>query len=164
MKGAFSNIFVTVGSIEFPRLIRKMDELAPVLDVEVVMQIGKYAQYLPKHARYFHLFPSIMKYIQDADLIISHGGTGTLVDIIHAGKPLIVVPRQRRFREVIDNHQLELTEYLIQHQPIEMVKDIEQLYAKINDIANRKDKSNFDDSGQLRLLNSIRKFIHENNQ
>jgi beta-1,4-N-acetylglucosaminyltransferase len=46
----------------------------------------------------------LMKEIQQSDLVISHAGSGTILDVLRCGRPLIVVPN----RQLMDNHQLEL--------------------------------------------------------
>ncbi|KAG8217754.1 glycosyltransferase family 28 [Butyriboletus roseoflavus] len=48
--------------------------------------------------------PSIQDDIEHADLVISHGGSGTVLDVLRSGKPLIVVPNPT----LMDNHQEEL--------------------------------------------------------
>ena len=47
-------------------------------------------------------------------VLLSHGGAGSILNAMQAGKPLVVVPRLKSFGEVIDDHQLELAEALSQ--------------------------------------------------
>lgn len=49
---------------------------------------------------------------QKADLIITHGGAGSMFEAISAGKKTIAVPRLVQYGEHIDDHQVELTEEL----------------------------------------------------
>ena len=44
-------IFVTVGTTDFSALIRAIDEIAPTLDEEVIMQIGR-GKYEPQHCQF----------------------------------------------------------------------------------------------------------------
>ena len=48
--------------------------------------------------------------IQEADLIITHAGVGSVVRSLNAGKPTIVVPRRRDLGEHIDDHQSEFAD------------------------------------------------------
>jgi UDP-N-acetylglucosamine transferase subunit ALG13 len=46
--------------------------------------------------------------ISKAELIICHSGAGTLIHILRAGKHPVVMPRRRKYGEVVDDHQVEL--------------------------------------------------------
>ena len=75
-------IFVTVGSTDFDALIRCMDEIGARLGEEMTMQIGSGA-YSPQHAaRVFRYAPSLEAYYDQADIVVSHGGLGTVVEAL----------------------------------------------------------------------------------
>ena len=96
-------IFVSVGTTEFDDLIRVMDELAPSLGHEVVAQIGR-GSYIPKSVRYFRLEPSLDAWLDRADVIVTHGGLGTVVEGLERRKPLVAVSNADRY----DLHQDDL--------------------------------------------------------
>lgn len=52
--------------------------------------------------------PSLEEEYERADLVISHAGSGTILDVLRLGKPLIVVPNPT----LLDNHQEELASAL----------------------------------------------------
>ena len=92
--------------------------------------------------------------IKWADLIISHAGAGSIIDLLTSRKKFILFPRLREYNEAIDNHQLELCEafskkYKIKYttKTIELLKLLEdkKLTLKI-----KKD---------LKLSKEIRKLI-----
>jgi len=56
--------------------------------------------------------PLLNEDILKADLIISHAGSGTIVDVLRLGKPLIVVPNPF----LLHNHQQELATALDNRQ------------------------------------------------
>ena len=108
-------IFVTVGTHYhgFERLVKKMDEIAAKIDEEVIMQIG-YADYEPKNARWFKFlnYDEITTFYRKANLIVSHAGAGTLLDILNLDKPCIIVPRLKKYGEISDDRQIELAKAL----------------------------------------------------
>lgn len=57
---------------------------------------------------HFRLKDSIAEDIASADLVISHAGSGSVLDCLGAGKKLLVVIND----ELMDNHQVELAEKL----------------------------------------------------
>ncbi|KAJ6657427.1 hypothetical protein lerEdw1_002486 [Lerista edwardsae] len=56
----------------------------------------------------FRFKNSLSEDIQRADFIISHAGAGSCLEVLEAGKPLLVVVNDR----LMDNHQLELARQL----------------------------------------------------
>lgn len=52
--------------------------------------------------------PSLSEDFRQADLVIGHAGSGTIVDVLRMGKPMIVVPNPA----LLHNHQEELAQAL----------------------------------------------------
>jgi beta-1,4-N-acetylglucosaminyltransferase len=115
-------IFVTVGSTDFDALVAKMDELAPQLGTEVVMQIGL-GTYTPSHARYFRFAPSLDNWYDEADMIVGHGGLGTIVEALERGKKLVCVVNPTTY----DRHQEHLLQLFTAQNCLLWCKDLEQL-------------------------------------
>ncbi|XP_078242546.1 LOW QUALITY PROTEIN: UDP-N-acetylglucosamine transferase subunit ALG13-like [Pogona vitticeps] len=57
----------------------------------------------------FRFKNSISADVQTADLVISHAGAGSCLEVLEAGKPLLVVVKDKL---LMDNHQLELAKQL----------------------------------------------------
>ncbi|MCS6843709.1 MAG: hypothetical protein NZ528_05185 [Caldilineales bacterium] len=93
-------IFVTVGTTDFDALVEAADRLAAALDEEVVIQIG-HGSYEPRHARWFRFADSLAPYYDRASLVISHGGFGTVTEVLRRGLPLVGVSNPDRY----DRHQ-----------------------------------------------------------
>lgn len=92
----------------------------------------------------FSYSSNINKYIENVDLIISHAGTGSIIDCLHLNKPLIVIVNDK----LMDNHQLEIAQqftklnYCIYYS----IKELEQ-YVNNND--NNKDSRFWNQLNQL---------------
>jgi beta-1,4-N-acetylglucosaminyltransferase len=147
-------IFVTVGTHNqgFERLIKKMDEIAGKINEEVVMQIG-FNDYEPENAKWFKFvdIEEIMNFYKNADIIVTHAGAGALLDALSFGKLIIVVPRLKKFREHIDNQQLELAEALEnkgQIKAVYKIEDLERVF-KENNLLDHSIKS---DKGLMMFL------------
>lgn len=119
-------IFVTVGSTDFEALVAKMDELAPSLGTEVMMQIGL-GQYVPQHAGYFRFAPSLDGYYNEAELVVGHGGLGTIVEALERGKKLICVVNPLTY----DRHQEHLLRVFEEQGCLLWCRDMDQLGAAI---------------------------------
>ncbi|NOZ73697.1 MAG: hypothetical protein GXP38_17700 [Chloroflexi bacterium] len=96
-------IFCTVGTTDFDPLVQAMDALAPTLDESVIFQIGQ-GSYEPRHGRWFRFVPSLEPYLEEASVVVAHGGFGTTVEVLQMGKPLVSVPNPDRY----DRHQEEI--------------------------------------------------------
>lgn len=143
-------IFVTVGTHEQPfnRLVEYMDKWARAHDEEVIIQTG-YSTYEPKHAKWSKLYPyqRMLEIVDQARIVITHGGPSSFIMPLHIGKTPIVVPRQYRYNEHVNNHQVKFAKEVERRMgTIVVVEDIEKLdevIAKYDGIRkDRKNKSN----------------------
>ena len=105
-------IFVTVGTHEqpFDRLIQCVDDLVATgaIQEEVFIQTG-YSTYTPKYCKHKDLIPfsQMTQAIQDARIIISHGGPASFLQPLEYGKIPVVVPRRADYREHVNDHQVK---------------------------------------------------------
>lgn len=123
-------IFVTVGTHEQPfnRLVEYMDQLAMhiELDDEVIIQIG-YSTYKPKYCTWQRLFPyqEMIENVAKARIVITHGGPSSFIMPLQIGKIPIVVPRQKKFGEHVNDHQMDFCMAVSERQGnIIVVEDI----------------------------------------
>lgn len=124
-------IFVIVGTHEqqFNRLIEYMDNWAVHHDEDVFIQTG-FSTYKPKHCMSQDFLPREIfdKKISEARIIITHGGPSSFIESLQIGKTPIVVPRQNRFREHINDHQVDFCKKYEQRMGnIIIVQDIDKL-------------------------------------
>lgn len=104
-------IYVTVGTmfLDFERLVSAMDDIALATTEEVVVQTGL-GTYKPAYCRHFDFKPreACMELQRQARVIVTHAGIGGVTDALAAKRPFVVVPRLKKFREHLNDHQLEL--------------------------------------------------------
>ena len=105
-------IFVTVGTHEqpFDRLLKCIDKMVEKgqINEKVVVQKG-FTDYEPKNCESYKLIPydDMQKYINEARIVITHGGPASFIAPLTIGKIPIVVPRKKEFNEHVNNHQLD---------------------------------------------------------
>lgn len=103
-------IFVTVGTHEqqFNRLVEYMDKWAAEHDENVIIQTG-YSTYEPKYAEWSKLYPyqEMIKKVQEARIVITHGGPSSFIMPLQIGKVPIVVPRKYEYGEHVNDHQVK---------------------------------------------------------
>ena len=156
-------ILVTVGTqkFQFDRLFKNLDELVAQgkIQDEIIAQIG-YSKYNPQNFKSYDMIElnKMEAYIKQADLIITHGGTSSIILALKNRKKVVVVPRLKRFGEHVDNHQLEIANMYFKLGLIEVVEDINQLMAFI-ELAKTKQYNEFK-LEQSDLIPSINSYLH----
>lgn len=131
-------IFVTVGTHEQPfnRLIQKIDELKRdgVINEEVIMQTG-FSTYEPKYCTSYKLIPfnKMNEYVEQARIVITHGGPASFIMPLQIGKTPIVVPRQKKYDEHVNDHQADFSKAVEERMKnIIVVEDVNELADTIN--------------------------------
>lgn len=124
-------IFVTVGTHEqqLNRLVEYMDKWAEVHEEEVIIQAG-FSTYKPLKAKWQKLFgyKEMCKNVEDARIVITHGGPSSFIAPLQIGKVPIVIPRQKEFEEHVNDHQVKFCREVADRQKnIIVIEDIEQL-------------------------------------
>ena len=126
-------IFVTVGTHEQPfnRLVEYVDQLKKekIIEEEVFIQSG-YTTYEPKYCKFSKLIPysDMQKYIQKARIVITHGGPASFIMPLQVGKVPVVVPRQKKYGEHVNDHQLEFAQEVEKRKKnIILIDNIEKL-------------------------------------
>lgn len=104
-------ILVTLGtqSQKFYRLLDAIENLD--VDEEIIVQAGGSSDYKSSKMKIFDFisYDEMEKYINNADLIITHGGTGSIIMPLQKGKKVIACPRLKKYEEHINDHQTEIT-------------------------------------------------------
>jgi UDP-N-acetylglucosamine transferase subunit ALG13 len=158
-------IFVTVGNDfrSFDRLLKKMDEIAPSLPHDLVIQRG-YSRYRPLNGTCFDFVPmeKAIDYMKESRMVVSHSGIGTIILCREHGIPLLVLPRRKRYEEHMNDHQLEVAAALEERQDgnIHVVYDENRLKERILEILRGPARcAPTVNMGKSNLIRIIREFV-----
>lgn len=149
-------IFVTVGTHEqqFDRLIKEIDKLKKdgFIKEEVFIQTG-FSTYKPEYCKWSNLisYKDMDKYNREANLIITHGGPASFIAPLSYGKIPIVVPRQLKYNEHVNDHQVDFVKEVAERMgtiiPVYDIKDLKSIiisYDKKYKKNKKKNSSNND--------------------
>ena len=100
------------------------------------------------------------KLINKADLIITHGGVGSIITSIEQGKKVIAVPRLKEYNEHVNNHQLDIVKSFDEMGYIIGVTDVSQLGDALKKIEKFEPKKYIPNTGKI--INIIQDFIDNN--
>ncbi len=131
-------IFVTVGTHEQPfnRLVECIDNLKKdgLIEEDVIIQTG-YCTYVPKYCTWKQFFPfqEMTRLVDEAHIVITHGGPSSFIMPLQVGKTPIVVPRKKEFNEHVNDHQVAFSRSVAERMgTIYVVEDIDKLEEVIN--------------------------------
>jgi beta-1,4-N-acetylglucosaminyltransferase len=105
-------IFLTVGTqFAFDRLIKSVDQAFDDghIDGEIIAQIGQ-STYQPRNFEAKPFFDKSLfdKHLSQSSAMIAHAGMGTITMAMQNNKPMLAMPRLKKYGEVVNDHQLGL--------------------------------------------------------
>lgn len=162
-------IFVTVGSRNYPfdRLFEKLDELYEkgILTDSMYAQIGT-STYKPKYYEYkdFISQEEFLNKIEQADVVVSHGASGSIMKALNAGKKVIAVTRLEKYGEHINDHQIQNNEaFSLNHYVLMADLELTNLGECFQKIYNGTDELvPWINKDPMAIINMIDNFIKEN--
>ncbi|SDM54787.1 PssE/Cps14G family polysaccharide biosynthesis glycosyltransferase [Sediminibacillus halophilus] len=155
-------ILVVLGTHELPftRLLDEVDRLKQerIIKEEVIVQHG----HTPYKSEQLTLKPFVSyeemdALYEDAGLVITHAGTGSVITGLRKGKTVIAAPRLKKYGEHNDDHQLQLVEAFTAQGHILSWNDGEKLEAVIKQAKDFIPKPF--QSGKQRLQEILTDFI-----
>ena len=103
--------FVSVGNLKKPfhRLLQAVQDNVALLPEPVIVQHG-HTPFVAAGCRAvgFLKMEDFQREVASAEVVILHGGAGSIITALQAGKKPIVMPRRERLGEHIDDHQQDL--------------------------------------------------------
>ena len=81
--------------------------------------------------------------MEKADIIITHGGPATFMNVIANGKRPVVVPRRKKFGEHVNDHQLDFCKRIVQEgYDLVVIEDIKEIREHLIPSSSSTIKSN----------------------
>jgi UDP-N-acetylglucosamine transferase subunit ALG13 len=158
-------IFVTTGTqAPFNRLVRVMDQIAAELpDQKVIVQAFGVDFETPNLTVVGFLNPiEYNKIFDEATLVVSHAGMGSVLSALAKGKRIIIIPRRAQMGEHRDDHQLDSAKKMELLGYVPVAYDEGELKGKIMEILRKEPESGEAVIGEYaskELVKSIRDFI-----
>jgi UDP-N-acetylglucosamine--N-acetylmuramyl-(pentapeptide) pyrophosphoryl-undecaprenol N-acetylglucosamine transferase len=135
-------LFATVGAtLPFDRLVATVAQAKArgAVPEDVLIQTGE-GGLRPSGLRTTETLPfnEVQQILTEADIVVCHGGTGSLITALKQGCRVIAMPRQAKLGEHYDDHQLEITEAFAARGLIEVAHDLEGLEAALERVRARE--------------------------
>ena len=160
-------ILVTLGTQDKPfyRLLKAIDDeiLKGNIKDKVVVQAGfMYGKYQSNNMEMFDLIDrdEFNKLVSECDYLITHGGVGSILTGLKAGKKVIVCPRLAKYKEHMNDHQVQIVERFKESGYILAFNDgddLNEVIQKIPDFKPQKYISNTEN-----MIKLITDFIEHN--
>jgi UDP-N-acetylglucosamine transferase subunit ALG13 len=153
-------IFCTIGTqVSFDRFIKIVDEVAAELDEEVVAQVYK-SQYKARNIRTVDFLApdEFNKLFDEARMIVSHAGMGTIISAMQQAKPIIIFPRIAALGEHRNEHQMATAKQMAKMKYVYVAFNKEQL-RELMLTPNLKPLHKLDGGVSQSLIDSLSKFI-----
>ncbi len=153
-------IFISLGTQDkpFSRLLEEVDKQIKAGNIkeEVVVQAGC-TKYNSSNMTILDMMSieEFSKYIKKADLIITHGGVGTILDALKLNKKVIAIARLSKYGEAANDHQKEICNefknkgYILSDD----LDKLDELLIKVKDFKPKRYESN--NKNFNKLLNSF---------
>ena len=155
-------IFITVGPDRpFDRLVKVVDNwVQRTARNDVVAQIGR-GGWRPQSMRAVEFIepPEFARYFQQADVVISHAGMGTILSALHHGKPLIVMPKLASLGEHRNEHQTATARKMVAIHGVAVAFNEVELENQLDRISELEPPRRIGQSASDSLLRGVREFI-----
>ena len=91
-------------------------------------------------------------------MLITHAGTGVIVNAVKKGKKVIAIPRLAKYGEHVDNHQIQLIQQFDELNFIEPCYEVDSLENALKQVKEKDYKKYV--SNTEKIIESIKEFIY----
>ena len=140
-------ILVTLGTQDkkFTRLLEAIQKLIDkkVIKEKVVVQAGCSNDFKSKEMEIFDLIPmdEFDKLISECDILITHGGVGSIITGLKNNKKVIAAARLKKYGEHTNDHQLQIIENFAKEGYILSLNNFDELESILKNIKKFKPKA-----------------------
>ena len=158
-------ILVTLGTQNnsFHRLLEEVQKNIDNGNIkeEVIVQNG-YTKFDSKQMKLIKEIPQdeFNKLIDQANLVITHGGVGSIITAITKGKKVIAIPRLKKYNEHVNDHQLDIIQTFDEMGYIIGIQEVQQLGEAIKKVKEFKPKEYIKNTGNI--IKIIEDFVDKN--
>jgi len=161
-------IFVTVGTqLPFDRMVQTIDLWAKDKEEKVFVQLGPKSQegsFTPNNVEFVDFLPParVKELCLEADVIVAHAGMGSILTALTYRKPIIVMPRQLKFNEHRNDHQLSTARWMEEVTGVTVAWDSEQLIACLDEFDGDQGEPEISKYAEEKLLDFLSSEINKN--
>jgi len=155
-------IFVVVGTQEpFDRMVKTIDLWARNNSTHSVFAQISRTEYKPESIGFTDFIsPELFdQHFNEADLIVSHAGMGTIISALRHSKPIIVMPRMASMHEHRNDHQLATAKSFEKLGYVQAVYSKEELFKALDSAERIEPAAKIGPGASTGLINTIKNFI-----
>ena len=159
-------ILVTLGTQDkkFTRLLVEIDKLIELGKIKdrIVVQAGYSSDYKSLNMEIFDLInkDDFDKLISECDILITHGGVGAILTGLKYKKKVIAIPRLKKYKEHVNDHQLQIVSNFNEEGYIIGISDVCELGQAFDKIKNFKPKEY--QSNKKHMISLVKELIEKN--
>ena len=154
-------ILVTLGTQD-QKMYRLLDMLehSNIKD-EIIVQAGGSSDYKSEKMKIFKFvsMDEMNDLLDKAEIVITHGGSGSILSAIKKNKLVLAMPRLSKYHEHINDHQKEIVSEYVKEGYILDIKEKDDIDKKIQELKKFKPKKFV--SNKKHFIDEIRKLIDE---
>ena len=148
---------------EFTRLLQEVENCIDnqIIKEQVIVQAG-FTKYKSDKMETFDMISKeeLDKYMSKANLIITHGGVGSIIMALEKGKKVIAVPRLHEYGEHVNDHQRQIIKVFSEKKYLIGIENVDELEDAIKNIA-KFEPAKYENNNQ-KMINIIENFIEKN--
>jgi len=158
-------ILVTLGTQDKPflRLLKALEKakLDGKINDDIIVQAG-YTKYDSKVLKIidFVTMDKFDKLINECNILITHGGVGSIISGINNGKKVVAIARLKKYGEHTNDHQKQIIKKFVKDGYILELKNLNKIDETLREIKNLKVKKY--KSNTANMVDLIETFIENN--